>query len=148
MNPKDYRMGVVAVLINDKNQVALFRRTGKDIWQFPQGGQDPGETPEETLYREVLEETGCGDFDIIKSCDETVSYDFPDDMKAPIAQHYCGQKQYWFLCKYHSGKEPDLSRATDKEFDQWKWGEVDQLIEQTIYWKKSAYKAGLKLLGL
>lgn len=148
MNPKDYRMGVVAVLINEKKQVALFRRTNTQVWQFPQGGQDPGESPRDTLYREVLEETGCSRFDILNAPEQTVSYDFPEEMKAPIAKHYCGQKQYWFLCQYHSGFEPDLSLASDKEFDQWKWGQVDQVIGQTIYWKKDAYKAGLKLLGL
>jgi len=35
-------------------------------WQFPQGGIDPGESEEETLFRELEEEIGTNDVTIIR----------------------------------------------------------------------------------
>jgi 8-oxo-dGTP pyrophosphatase MutT (NUDIX family) len=53
------------VIINDQGKILLREpRNHFDgyFWTFPKGGprekQKPGETPEETAFREVLEETG------------------------------------------------------------------------------------------
>lgn len=34
------------------------RRYGQHSWQFPQGGINPGESPEQAMYRELFEEVG------------------------------------------------------------------------------------------
>lgn len=39
-------------------KVLVAHRPNYDDWSFPKGKADPGETPEETAVREVLEETG------------------------------------------------------------------------------------------
>jgi 8-oxo-dGTP pyrophosphatase MutT (NUDIX family) len=49
------------VLIDDSGCVLLREPTGHFggyVWTFAKGRPDPGETPEETALREVLEETG------------------------------------------------------------------------------------------
>ena len=46
------------VNVNDQGQFFLGKRIGAQAWQFPQGGIDEGEKPEEALYRELYEETG------------------------------------------------------------------------------------------
>ena len=49
------------VLINDRGEVQLREPTnhfGGYVWTFAKGRPDPGETPEQTALREVLEETG------------------------------------------------------------------------------------------
>jgi len=49
------------VLFNEAGQVLLLAPTGGfdgTAWTWPKGKVDPGETPEETALREVLEETG------------------------------------------------------------------------------------------
>lgn len=51
------------VLINDAGEVQLREPAGhfgQYVWTFAKGRPDPGETPEETALREVLEETGQG----------------------------------------------------------------------------------------
>jgi len=51
------------VLINDQGKVQLREPAGhfgQYVWTFAKGRPDPGETPEETALREVLEETGQG----------------------------------------------------------------------------------------
>jgi len=49
------------VVINERNEVLLVEpRNHFDgyVWTFPKGRPDPGEEPETTALREVLEETG------------------------------------------------------------------------------------------
>lgn len=49
------------VLINDRGEVQLrepANHFGGYVWTFAKGRPDPGETPEQTALREVLEETG------------------------------------------------------------------------------------------
>ncbi len=49
------------VLINDRGEVQIrepANHFGGYVWTFAKGRPDPGETPEQTALREVLEETG------------------------------------------------------------------------------------------
>ena len=53
-----YRPNVAIVVVNAKNQVFWGKRVREHSWQFPQGGINPGETPERAMYRELHEEVG------------------------------------------------------------------------------------------
>jgi 8-oxo-dGTP pyrophosphatase MutT (NUDIX family) len=52
--------GVLVKTIRGRLVVAAIRPGGKPegVWALPKGNLDPGERPEETALREVLEETG------------------------------------------------------------------------------------------
>lgn len=53
--------GISAAIITDGPRVLMVRRRvkeGKLSWQFPAGGIETGETPEQAAVRETLEETG------------------------------------------------------------------------------------------
>jgi ADP-ribose pyrophosphatase YjhB (NUDIX family) len=52
-----FRIGVFGVIIEDGN-VLLGLRRDVDWWNLPGGGMELGETVDEALRREVLEETG------------------------------------------------------------------------------------------
>ena len=59
LDPNGFRPNVGIVISNDVGNVFWARRVGGDnAWQFPQGGVQPNETPEDALYRELFEEVG------------------------------------------------------------------------------------------
>ncbi len=52
-----YRPNVAAILRDPGGRILVCERIDRrDAWQFPQGGIDPGETPEQAVARELSEE--------------------------------------------------------------------------------------------
>jgi 8-oxo-dGTP diphosphatase len=53
--------GISAAIIVQDGRVLMIRRRvaeGELSWQFPAGGIEPGESPEDAAVRETAEETG------------------------------------------------------------------------------------------
>lgn len=50
--------GASVIIVNEKQQVLMLRRTDNDCWCFPGGAIELGESVEEAAKREVYEETG------------------------------------------------------------------------------------------
>ena len=50
--------GVRAIILNERGEVLLQRRTDMDLWGLPSGSVELDETALEALAREVFEETG------------------------------------------------------------------------------------------
>ena len=73
------RIHVVAAIIIDEDRIFATQRgygDWKDYWEFPGGKIEPGETPEEALHREILEEL---DTEIaIREKITTIEYDYPE----------------------------------------------------------------------
>jgi putative (di)nucleoside polyphosphate hydrolase len=135
--------------MNDKGLFLVGERfDNSGAWQFPQGGIEEGEDPEEGLMRELAEELGDGCVDIIKRAPQPVAYHFPQHVDWPIAKKYCGQQQTWFLARYRPGHGPDLEKAKDREFRQLAWKSKQEIIDGIIEWKRECYIEGLKGLGL
>ena len=55
---KPITLGVRAVVVNDKNEILLVKHTYQNNWFLPGGGVDKGETFEQAIKRELIEETG------------------------------------------------------------------------------------------
>lgn len=53
-----FRIGVFALIFNQKQQILLGHRRDIDWWNLPGGGMEAGETVDEAVCREVYEETG------------------------------------------------------------------------------------------
>lgn len=49
--------GAAAIIVNDDGQILMQRRADKDVWGLPGGCQELGERFEDTIIREVKEET-------------------------------------------------------------------------------------------
>ncbi len=54
----DFVLGVDSLIVNDKGQVLLVQRADDGKWSMPGGWVESGETPDQAIVREVLEETG------------------------------------------------------------------------------------------
>ena len=73
------KIEVVAAIIVDNNRIFATQRgygPYKDGWEFPGGKIEAGETPEETIVREIREE-----LNITIAADRyitTIEYDYPD----------------------------------------------------------------------
>ncbi|MBD2536296.1 NUDIX hydrolase N-terminal domain-containing protein [Nostoc flagelliforme FACHB-838] len=52
------KVGVSAAILNDQGQLLLVQRTDDSTWCLPCGWAEVRETPQQSIVREVLEETG------------------------------------------------------------------------------------------
>ncbi|OOY84300.1 RNA pyrophosphohydrolase, partial [Solemya velum gill symbiont] len=58
IDAEGFRPNVGIILCNEERRLFWGKRIGQDAWQFPQGGIDENESPEEAMYRELEEEVG------------------------------------------------------------------------------------------
>ena len=70
---------VAAAVIRDGDRIFATQRgygEWKDLWEFPGGKIEPGETPEEALAREIREELDVRISVLLRLCG--VEYDYPE----------------------------------------------------------------------
>ena len=146
-----YRPNVGIILCNAKNEVFWGKRVREHSWQFPQGGINPGESPEVAMYRELHEEIGLRQehVKILGRTRDWLRYEVPDRwVRRDWRGNYRGQKQIWFLLRL-VGRDTDVClRATEKpEFDAWRW--IDYWIpkESVVDFKRDVYQKALEELS-
>ena len=141
---KRYRPNVAAVILspdhpNERKFFIGHRSDIKNAWQFPQGGIDRGETPLQALYRELKEEIGSSDVDLLGEYPEWISYDFPPKAKGK-RYPYDGQRQKYFLVRLHKDAKIDLDAFEVPEFREYRFVEYDELLKKVSYFKRNVYK--------
>ncbi len=142
-----HRPNVGVVLFNAAGKVWLGKRYGADepwCWQFPQGGMDEGETPEEAGLRELHEETGVTQ-DLIEplgSIEDWLAYDFPPEVLAQRSRNrWRGQKQRWFAYRYlGTDADFDLEAVPPQEFSEFRWVALETTPQLIIPWKRDVYE--------
>jgi len=144
---KNYRPNVAAIILSSsypaKCEVFIASRIDvEDAWQFPQGGIDEGETPKEALFRELKEEIGTNEVDIIAEFPDWVSYDFPPSVANRMAP-FDGQTQKYFLVKLKKGAKINI-KTEIPEFNQYKFVQSKTLNEYITFFKRTVYKKVLK----
>ncbi len=140
-----YRPCVGAVVFNHKGEVLVARRvdSGGDAWQLPQGGIDRGESLIEALRREMREEIGTDNFDIIAESHDWLVYDLPAELVGRAFKgRYRGQRQRWFAVRF-LGRDSEIDVATTRhpEFDAWKWVSIEDVPGFAIHFKREVYGA-------
>jgi putative (di)nucleoside polyphosphate hydrolase len=151
-----YRPCVGVMLVNRDGLVFMGQRVGgpehvdaHHSWQMPQGGIDEGETPREAAFRELKEETGTHNADIIGEIADWLVYDLPPHLVGhALKGKYRGQKQKWYAMRF-KGDDSEIDIAADKhqEFSEWAWVPVGELTELIVPFKRGVYEQIVRELG-
>ena len=145
------RSGVGIIVLNNKNQVFVGKRKDNpgDKWQMPQGGVDAGESYISAMKRELFEETGIKNIEIIKEIKNIYQYELPDNLVGIIWKgKFRGQKQKWFITRF-LGTDNEININTEHpEFINWKWIDPNLLPKVIVNFKKDLYCDLLKEIKL
>ena len=145
---KTYRKGVGAVIVNDQNLIFVANRIdAPSSWQLPQGGIDDNESEKDAILRELLEEIGTNDVEILRQTKDWLRYDLPEDLREKMASYWgkncVGQEQIWYLCKTKDTFAIDL-KTQHPEFLGYQWVNPQFVLENIIEFKKDLYLKILK----
>ena len=151
IDSEGYRANIGIVITNEKKQILLAKRYRQDAWQLPQGGIDKGETELEALYRELEEEVGLApkQVSLLAKTPKWLRYELPMEHIRRKQKPTCiGQKQVWYLLKLVSNdSDISLSLHNKVEFDDWKWVDYWNPVDEVINFKKDVYEDMLKALA-
>ena len=148
IDSEGFRANVGIILCHVDGRLFWARRVGgRAGWQFPQGGMQPGETPEQALYRELAEEVGLGpeQVEVLAESRDWLSYRLPPRYQRHDSQPMCiGQKQRWFLLRSRDDEPRVRFDASDTpEFDHWRWVDYWHPLDEVIFFKRSVYREAL-----
>jgi putative (di)nucleoside polyphosphate hydrolase len=151
LDREGFRPNVGIILLNGRNQVFWGKRIHTHSWQFPQGGINYGESPEQAMFRELEEEVGLKPehVQIIARTRGWLRYEVPSHfIRRENRGHYRGQKQIWYLLRFvASDNTLDLRASTHPEFDAWRWHEYWVPLESVIEFKREVYQLALTELS-
>ena len=74
--PKEKSVGAVAFRVGEEEPLFLLLHYGAGHWDFPKGHVEPGETEPQTMLRELEEETGITEVDVVEGFRKPTSYFF------------------------------------------------------------------------
>jgi putative (di)nucleoside polyphosphate hydrolase len=148
-----YRPCVGVMLLNGQGRAFVGRRAEAadapegvgNWWQMPQGGIDPGEDAEKAALRELNEETGIRTARIIGRARDWLNYDLPSALIGVAWEgRYRGQTQLWFAARFE-GEESEIDLepkpGCEREFDAWRWVELEELPRLVVPFKRPVYEA-------
>jgi 8-oxo-dGTP diphosphatase len=67
VNDKELKFAVISAIYQGK--WLYVKHKDRDSWEIPGGHREPGETIDETAKRELFEETGSKELDLVSICD-------------------------------------------------------------------------------
>lgn len=146
-----FRPNVGIILANSMGQVLWARRIGQNAWQFPQGGINESESPEQAMYRELKEEIGLSpqDVEVVAVTRGWLRYRLPKRMIRHHSHPVCvGQKQKWFLLRMLSEDNAvSIDTTESPEFDGWRWVSYWYPLGQVVAFKRDVYRKAMRELS-
>ena len=146
--PALYRPCVGITLFNKHGKVFVGQRIDHvQAWQMPQGGIDAGEDIELAAKRELEEETGISNVEILRVAEEKIRYDVPSPLVENLWKgNFRGQEQTWVAMRYlGDDSDIDLEFHHEPEFQAWQWVELAETINLIVPFKRDVYKRVIQL---
>ncbi len=112
------------VVFNEANEALMIFRRG--FWDLPKGKIDKGETKDEAALREVQEETGVQQLDLIQPILTTYhTYRNRKNLR-------CLKPTYWYLMKT---TDMELAPQTEEDIEKAVWMNLEEFLgsEQIVY---------------
>jgi N-acetylglucosaminyldiphosphoundecaprenol N-acetyl-beta-D-mannosaminyltransferase len=122
------RKNVLGVVVNREGKYLVQKNSRlKNHWQFPQGGIDEGEKPEEAVIREISEEDGIPEslLRVIKKLPATHKYTWLPHYQ--LIRGYSGQEQLAFLVEF-KGENKDVDYKSSDEVEEVKWIDKKEIL--------------------
>ncbi len=151
IDSEGFRPNVGIILCNEEGRLFWAKRIGQRSWQFPQGGIQRDESPEQAMFRELAEEVGLRPehVQVIGCTKGWLRYRLPKRLIRHGGKSTCiGQKQVWFLLRMLGDEEAvrlDLSERP--EFDHWQWVDYWYPLRAVVSFKRHVYWRALRELA-
>lgn len=137
-----YRPCVGIVLLNPEKKVFVGERIDTPgAWQMPQGGIDFEEDIKGAALRELYEEIGTAQAEIIRIAKKKLRYDLPESTRQKLWNGtFRGQEQTWVAAKF-TGKDSDicLTAHDPPEFSNWQWVKLQETPDLIVPFKRDTY---------
>jgi len=115
---KDESFGIIPVLRQGDRNLFLVIQHHKGHWGFPKGHAEVGESPIESARRELEEETGLQDYQLLEDISLSEHYSFVRD-----GQH-CHKTVQYFLAFAYS----DHVTIQAEEIQSYQWATYEEAI--------------------
>lgn len=144
MSEDIYHLGVKAIIRNAEGKILLLKTNPKDLsgysgdgyWDIPGGRVHKGSSVEETLRREVEEETGIRDIKSVKQFSMVLA-----NIRIPIGEDSVGLNLLSYLCEAEDNSKIKIS----SEHTQAGWFDPNDAAEMLKF--KYPYEIDWDVLG-
>lgn len=124
MLPIEQCYGVIVFLMGEQNKFLLLeRKETKDDWTFAKGHIEEGETPKETAIRELKEETGIKEIEIL---DLPLIHEEYEIFKN-------GEKRFKMNDYFIGFVKQNKVKIEEKEIQSYKWVSYKEAIDSFEY---------------
>lgn len=126
MTEEKFHVGVKALILNDKDEILILKATPyitkdyPDHWDLPGGRVKRGDSIEETLRKELKEELGVGDIQILEHFDTHIS-----NFKIPLENETVSLLLIVYKCRLLNNQKFELST----EHLEYKWASINEAKE-------------------
>jgi putative (di)nucleoside polyphosphate hydrolase len=137
-----FRPGIGIMLIDCAGCAFVGKRIDvtEEAWQMPQGGIDGDEAPIAAAMRELSEELGTTNVEVVAEASRWLQYELPHSLRGRAWDgRWDGQRQMWFLMRF-LGNDAEITIATEHpEFSAWRWVPPEQLVDLIVSFKRRLY---------
>ena len=117
-----FHIGIKALILNENNKILLLKANPEDFkgsvpehWDLPDGRIEGDDTIEETLYKEIEEELGTRNIEIIEHFDTFIS-----NMKIPLEKETIGLMLVVYRCRMN-----DSQFKLNQEHLEYRWIKIE-----------------------